>query len=180
VRKIHASLTGTDADGTVFRLGEPEQLLWVHCAGVDSYVNICRRCGMDATPAQRDAFVAEQGRSAALVGLDPAEAPASVVELNAYYAYTRRRARASAEAKESLLMSFARRSPRAHTTKAGRPRREHSGVRGAPALGPEAMRGTGNRADRCRHHCGPQRALPGHASRPGPAPYTATVCNPGR
>ena len=66
MRKIHASLTGTDADGTVFRLGEPEQLLWVHCAGVDSYVNICRRCGMDATPAQRDAFVAEQGRSAAL------------------------------------------------------------------------------------------------------------------
>ena len=30
VRKIHASLTGVDADGAVFRLDEPEQLLWVH------------------------------------------------------------------------------------------------------------------------------------------------------
>jgi uncharacterized protein (DUF2236 family) len=88
VRKIHTSLTGTDVDGTVFRLDEPEQLLWVHCAEVDSYVNICRRCGMGATLAQLDAFVAEQRRSAALVGLDPAEVPASVAELDAYYADT--------------------------------------------------------------------------------------------
>jgi hypothetical protein len=33
-----ASLTGTGEDGTEFRLDEPEQLLWVHCAEVDSYV----------------------------------------------------------------------------------------------------------------------------------------------
>jgi uncharacterized protein (DUF2236 family) len=106
VRKIHASLTGTDADGTVFRLDEPEQLLWVHCAEVDSYVAICRRCGMGATPGQLDAFVDEQRRSATLVGLDPAKVPASVAELDAYYADARLRARASAEAKKSLLMSF--------------------------------------------------------------------------
>ncbi|HEX9520272.1 MAG TPA: oxygenase MpaB family protein [Streptosporangiaceae bacterium] len=30
VRKIHASLTGTDEDGAEFRLDEPDQLLWVH------------------------------------------------------------------------------------------------------------------------------------------------------
>jgi uncharacterized protein (DUF2236 family) len=106
LRKIHASLTGTDADGTVFRLDEPEQLLWVHCAEVDSYVAICRRCGMGATPAQFDAFVDEQRRSAALVGLDPAKVPASVAELDAYYAESQPRARASAEAKKSLLMTF--------------------------------------------------------------------------
>jgi uncharacterized protein (DUF2236 family) len=106
VRKIHASLTGTDSDGTVFRLDEPEQLLWVHCAEVDSYVAICRRCGMGATPGQLDAFVDEQRRSAALVGLDPAKVPASVAELDAYYADARQRARASAEARKSLLMSF--------------------------------------------------------------------------
>jgi uncharacterized protein (DUF2236 family) len=106
VRKIHASLTGTDTDGTVFRLDEPDQLLWVHCAEVDSYVAICRRCGMGATPGQLDEFVDEQRRSAALVGLDPAKVPASVAELDAYYADARQRARASAEAKKSLLMSF--------------------------------------------------------------------------
>lgn len=106
VRKIHASLTGIDADGTVFRLDEPDQLLWVHCAEVDSYVAICRRCGMGATPDQLDEFVDEQRRSAALVGLDPAKVPASVAELDAYYSNARQRARASAEAKKSLLMSF--------------------------------------------------------------------------
>jgi uncharacterized protein (DUF2236 family) len=106
VRKIHASLTGTDTDGTVFRLDDPDRLLWVHCAEVDSYVAICRRCGMGATPDQLDEFVDEQRRSAALVGLDPAKVPASVAELDAYYAEARQRARASAEAKKSLVMSF--------------------------------------------------------------------------
>jgi uncharacterized protein (DUF2236 family) len=106
VRKIHASLTGTDTDGTVFRLDDPEQLLWVHCAEVDSYVNICRRCGIGATPDQLDEFVNEQRHSAALVGLDPATVPACVAELDAYYANARLRARAVAEAKKSLFMTF--------------------------------------------------------------------------
>jgi uncharacterized protein (DUF2236 family) len=106
VRKIHASLTGTDADGTEFRLDEPEQLLWVHCAEVDSYVDICRRCGMGPTPGQLDAFVDEQRRSAALVGLGPQHVPASVAELDAYYQQARQRALACDEAKKSLLMSF--------------------------------------------------------------------------
>jgi len=106
VRKIHASLTGTDADGTEFRLDEPDQLLWVHCAEVDSYVDICRRCGMGATPGQLDAFVAEQRRSAAVMGLDPQHVPGSTAELDAYYQEARQQARASDEAKKSLLMSF--------------------------------------------------------------------------
>ncbi len=106
VRKIHASLTGTDEDGTEFHLDEPDQLLWVHCAEVDSYVDICRRCGMRATPDQLDAFVDEQRRSAALIGLDPQQVPASVAELDAYYAQAVQQARACDEAKRSLLMSF--------------------------------------------------------------------------
>jgi uncharacterized protein (DUF2236 family) len=106
VRKIHAALTGVDADGTEFRLDEPEQLLWVHCAEVESYVDICRRCGMDAPPDLLDEFVDEQRRSAALVGLDPRAVPGSVAELAAYYDETRRRARACDEAKMSLRMSF--------------------------------------------------------------------------
>jgi uncharacterized protein (DUF2236 family) len=78
----------------------------VHCAEVDSYVNICRRCGIGAAPGQLDAFVDEQRHSAALVGLDPAKVPASVGELDAYYADARHRARAVAEAKKSLFMTF--------------------------------------------------------------------------
>jgi uncharacterized protein (DUF2236 family) len=106
VRKIHASLTGTDPDGTEFRLDDPDQLLWVHCAEVDSYVDICRRCGMDAAPGQLDEFVDEQRRSAALIGLDPQRVPASAAELDAYYQQARQRAFACDEAKKSLLMSF--------------------------------------------------------------------------
>jgi|SRR5580692_5571320 uncharacterized protein (DUF2236 family) len=106
VRKIHASLTGTDADGTGFRLDEPDLLLWVHCAEVDSYADICRRCGMGATPDQLDAFVAEQRRSAAMVGLNPQCVPGSVGELDAYYRRARHQAHARDEAKKSLLMSF--------------------------------------------------------------------------
>ena len=37
VRKVHASLTGTDEDGSVIRLDEPELLLWVHCGEIASY-----------------------------------------------------------------------------------------------------------------------------------------------
>ena len=106
VRKIHASLTGTDTDGTGFRLDEPDMLLWVHCAEVDSYADICRRCGMGATPDQLDAFVAEQRRSAAMVGLNPQCVPGSVGELDAYYRRARHQAHAGDEAKKSLLMSF--------------------------------------------------------------------------
>jgi uncharacterized protein (DUF2236 family) len=106
VRKIDATLTGVDADGAEFRLDEPEQLLWVHCAEVESYVDVCRRCGMDAPPDQLDEFVDEQRRSAALVGLDPQAVPGSVADLAAYYDETRRRVRACDEAKMSLRMSF--------------------------------------------------------------------------
>jgi len=67
---------------------------------------ICRRCGMRATPDQLDAFVDEQRRSAASIGLDPQHVPASVAELDAYYAQAVQQARACDEAKRSLLMSF--------------------------------------------------------------------------
>lgn len=40
VRRIRASLTGLDEDGTRFRIDEPEQLLWVHCGEIASYVDV--------------------------------------------------------------------------------------------------------------------------------------------
>jgi len=75
VRQIHATLTGTDADGSVIRLNEPELLLWVHCGEISSYVNIAGRCGLGLSAAELDQFVDEQRRSAAVVGLDPAGVP---------------------------------------------------------------------------------------------------------
>src|SRR5437763_5732208 len=105
IRKIHASLRGTDPDGTTFRLDEPELLLWVHCGEIDSYADIARRSGMPVPTADLDAFVAEQRRSAELIGLDPARVPGSVAELDAYYAENRSRVYACPEAKRALLLS---------------------------------------------------------------------------
>ena len=106
IRKIHASLTGTDADGSTIRLDEPGLLLWVHCGEVASYVEIVRRCGMRLTAAELDLFVDEQRRSAALVGLDPAEVPASVAGLDSYYRRVTPGLYACDEAREALRGSF--------------------------------------------------------------------------
>lgn len=106
VRKIHAMLTGTDPDGTTFRLDEPELLIWVHCGEIASYVDIARRSGMGLSAPDLDAFVDEQRRSAAVVGLDPASVPASVAELDAYYERVRHGLYACAEAKQALRKSY--------------------------------------------------------------------------
>jgi len=106
VRKIHASLTGTDADGSRFRLDEPELLLWVHCGEVASCVDVARRSGMGVSEADLDAFVDEQRRSAAVVGLDPDAVPASAAGLDAYYEEIRPSLYACPEAKQALRKSF--------------------------------------------------------------------------
>ncbi len=106
VRRIHASLTGVDPDGTRFRIDEPEQLLWVHCGETGSYVDIARRSGMPLCVHDLDRFVDEQRRSAAVVGLDPADVPASVAELDAYFEKMRPKLHACAEARQALWLSF--------------------------------------------------------------------------
>ena len=102
VRKIHASLTGTDPDGTRYRLDEPELLLWVHCGEVSSCADIARRSRLPFSAADLDAFVAEQHTSAELIGIDRAVAPASMAELDAYYERIRPRLYVSDEAKQAL------------------------------------------------------------------------------
>jgi uncharacterized protein (DUF2236 family) len=105
VRKLHATLRGTDEDGSMFRLDEAELLLWVHCAEIDSYVDVASRSGLPFTPGELDAFVDEQRRSAAVVGLDPAGVPASVAALDHYYSAMRPRLRVTPEARRVLLRS---------------------------------------------------------------------------
>jgi len=111
LRKVHASLTGVDADGTTFRLNDPELLLWVHCGEIGSYAEIARRSGVHVTTGELDMFVAEQRRSAEVVGLSPAIVPCSMAELDAYYQRMRPRLRATAEARHALRLSFAPRLP---------------------------------------------------------------------
>jgi uncharacterized protein (DUF2236 family) len=111
LRKIHSSLRGVDPDGQEFRLDEPELLLWVHCAEVGSYAEIARRSGVHVTLAELDAFIDEQRRSAAVVGLDPAIVPASMAGLAGYFEQMRPRLGACAEARHALRLSFTPRLP---------------------------------------------------------------------
>jgi uncharacterized protein (DUF2236 family) len=106
VRKIHASLYGCDADGGRFRLDEPELLLWVHCSETSSYADVARRSGVPLTRPELDAFIDEQRRSAAVVGLDPTTVPASVAELDQYFGSMRSWLRVTPEARRAVLRSF--------------------------------------------------------------------------
>jgi uncharacterized protein (DUF2236 family) len=111
LRKVHSSLTGVDEEGRAFRLDEPELLLWVHCGEIGSYAEIARRSGVHVSAAELDAFIDEQRRSAAVVGLDPAIVPASMAELDAYFDWMRPRLRVCAEARQALRVSFTPRVP---------------------------------------------------------------------
>ena len=106
VRKIHEGLTGTDPDGTRYRVDEPDLLLWVHCGEVASCADVARRSRLPFSAADLDAFVAEQRTSAELIGVSRAAAPASVAELDAYYERIRPGLYACDEAKAALRMSF--------------------------------------------------------------------------
>ncbi|MDQ1042988.1 oxygenase MpaB family protein [Streptomyces sp. V4I2] len=86
VRKIHSKLGATDPDtGERYGVDEPELLLWVHCAEIDSYLHVGRRSGIPLTDAQADRYIAEHRVSARLVGLDPDAVPASQAQMNAYF-----------------------------------------------------------------------------------------------
>ena len=106
VRKIHESLTGTDPDGSRYRVDEPELLLWVHCGEVASCADIARRSGLPFSAADLDAFVDEQRASAELIGVDRAAAPASMAELDAYYETMRPKLYACEEAKQALRLTI--------------------------------------------------------------------------
>ncbi|WP_245668015.1 oxygenase MpaB family protein [Actinomadura macra] len=113
VRNLHSRLTGLDhRTGETFPVDDPENLLWVHLGEVDSYLDVGRRAGIPLTDADADAFVDEQRRAAAVVGLDPADVPASVAEMRDYYEGMRRRIWACREAREGLWRMFSPAVPR--------------------------------------------------------------------
>ncbi|MEU2562915.1 oxygenase MpaB family protein [Streptomyces longispororuber] len=110
VRKIHTLLSATDPDtGERYGVDEPELLLWVHCAEIDSYLHVVRRSGFRLSDAAADRYVAEHRVSARLVGLDPAGVPASTGELAAYFARVRPQLAAGPEAR--TVDTFLRRPP---------------------------------------------------------------------
>ncbi|MEO3778549.1 oxygenase MpaB family protein [Micromonospora sp. B11E3] len=104
LRRLHARLRATDPfTGEPFRIDEPELLRWVHVTEVESFLSTARRAGLPLTDAEADRYYAEQRRTAALVGLDPAEVPGSAAEVAGYYRRIRPELRLTREAAETAL-----------------------------------------------------------------------------
>ncbi|MGH3252259.1 MAG: oxygenase MpaB family protein [Trebonia sp.] len=95
VRKIHEWVRGDDpVTGKPYEASDPALLIWVHAALVDSGLTAAARYGVALPPAERDQYVAEMTTAAELVGVPAASfaeggAPASVAELDAYFAAVR-------------------------------------------------------------------------------------------
>ncbi|MGW0827245.1 oxygenase MpaB family protein [Streptomyces sp. NPDC002845] len=110
VRKIHSMLTAADPDtGERYGVDEPELLLWVHCAEIDSYLHVLRRSGFPLSDAAADRYIGEHRVSARLVGLDPDEVPGDQAELAAYFEKTRPELAVGPEARD--VDDFLRRPP---------------------------------------------------------------------
>jgi uncharacterized protein (DUF2236 family) len=104
IRRLHARMRAIDPDtGEEFRIDDPDLLRWVHVTEVDSFLTTARRAGVTLTDAEADRYLDEQRRAAELVGLEPAEVPGSVAEVEEYYREVLPQLRMTKEAAESLL-----------------------------------------------------------------------------
>jgi uncharacterized protein (DUF2236 family) len=104
VRAMHARMHATDPrTGEVFRVDEDELLRWVHVTEVESFLDAARRSGLRLTPDEADAYLTEQRRTAALVGLDPETVPGTVEGVEAYYQEMRPQLAMTVEAADSAV-----------------------------------------------------------------------------
>lgn len=102
VRAIHRTVRGIDpVTGGRYDATDPDLLRWVHVTEVASFLDATRRGGLRLSGAQADAFLAEQVRSAQLVGLT--DVPADRAELSDYFAQVRPELRASPVACRAVL-----------------------------------------------------------------------------
>jgi uncharacterized protein (DUF2236 family) len=109
VRGVHRHLTAVDPDtGARLPVDDPELLLWVHCCEIESFLTTLRRGGVRISARDADQYVAEQVRSARLVGLDPTrhDIPASVAGLAAYFDGVRPDLRATPAAYQAARFVF--------------------------------------------------------------------------
>jgi uncharacterized protein (DUF2236 family) len=85
VRRIHERVRGVDpVTGHPYAAGDPELLLWVHAALVDSVLAAADLYGTPPGDADSDRYVAEMTVAAELVGVPAGRAPSTVVELDGY------------------------------------------------------------------------------------------------
>jgi uncharacterized protein (DUF2236 family) len=102
VRKIHERVRGTDPlTGRPYAAGDPDLLIWVHAALIDSVLACADLFGTPVSAAERDGYVAEMTVAAELVGVPAGRTPATAAELDAYLAAVRPELALSPAAAES-------------------------------------------------------------------------------
>lgn len=85
VQRIHESVTGIDTQtGKPYAATDPDLLLWVHAALVDSSLVACDLFGDPLPPDDADRYVAEMVVAAELIGVPPGRTPATRAALAGY------------------------------------------------------------------------------------------------
>jgi len=111
VRTIHRRVRGTDpVTGRPYAASDPDLLVWVHAALVDSELAAADRYGTPVSAADKDRYVAEMTAAAELVGVPAGRAPSTTAELDDYFTAVRPELTLSPVATEStaaLLDAFA-------------------------------------------------------------------------
>ena len=103
VRRIHEHVTGTDpVTGLEYQAGDPQLLLWVHAALVDSGLAAAETLGTPLPQQDADRYVAEMTVAAELVGVPPGVAPASTAALASYLESVMPQLRCTPAAAESI------------------------------------------------------------------------------
>lgn len=108
VRGVHRHKSGVEPEsGDGYTVDDPALLRWVHCCLVDSFLSVVTRGGLHLYRDEADAYVQEQTRAAALVGLDPGSVPSSRAQLRRYFEEVRPELRVTAAAREAAVLVIA-------------------------------------------------------------------------
>lgn len=103
VQAVHAPMRGVDGvTGLEYRADDPELLLWVHTALVESFVVAYERYVAPLSDAERDQYVGEMVRQAGLVGIPEGMAPSTWGEMEAFIERMRPQLRVSQETRDAF------------------------------------------------------------------------------
>lgn len=103
VRAVHAPMRGVDeVTGLSYRADDPELLLWVHVALVESFVLAYERYVAPLTAAERDQYVGEMVRQAELVGIPEEMVPPTWGAMEAFIEGMRPQLRVSQETRDAF------------------------------------------------------------------------------
>lgn len=86
VNAIHTAVRGTLPDGTAYSAEDPEALLWVHAALVDTALRIYSRFVRPLSPAEEREYLIEAAVVAERLGVLPTDLPTEVPELRDWMA----------------------------------------------------------------------------------------------